>query len=50
MAMDEDFWLFLKQIPEGTPGVRIGRLTMSYLMRKQYGNRPPNPCPCYTPN
>lgn len=43
----EDFLIFVGNLPSGLNGVEVGRLCMSYLMRKQYGMVPPNPCPCY---
>lgn len=38
---------FVKNLPEGIGCAEAGRLCMSFLMRRQYGTSPPNPCPCY---
>ena len=45
----EDFPAFVLTLPRGRSGVEIGRLCMSFLMRKQFGSTPANPCPCYYP-
>lgn len=32
--------------PKLAPG-KIAEVSMSFLMVRQYGRRPPHPCPCY---
>ncbi|MDQ1299969.1 MAG: hypothetical protein QG636_637 [Patescibacteria group bacterium] len=46
--LSQDFQRFVETIERGTPGVRAGRDCMSFLMQRQYGGNPPDPCPCYT--
>jgi len=41
------FFEFVKNLPRGITGAEASRLCMKFLMRKQYGENPPNPCPCY---
>lgn len=36
----------VKQGP-GLSNAELGKRCMRFLMRKQYGIKPPNPCPCY---
>ncbi|HWH16632.1 MAG TPA: hypothetical protein VNU25_03555 [Candidatus Paceibacterota bacterium] len=32
---------------KGVSNAEAGSISMQYLMRKQFGDKPPNPCPCY---
>lgn len=48
--LSQNFPRFVATIERGTPGVRAGRDCMSFLMHRQYGENPPDPCPCYTWN
>lgn len=45
--LSDNFSRFVETIESGTPGVRTGRDCMSFLMHRQFGKAPPNPCPCY---
>lgn len=45
--LTQDFPRFVETIERGTAGVRAGRDCMSFLMHKQYGDNPPDSCPCY---
>ncbi len=38
---------FIVKQRSGLSNAELGKRCMQFLMRKQYGNKPPNPCPCY---
>lgn len=38
---------FIETFEPNTPGVRVGRECMSFLLHQQYKGRPPHSCPCY---
>ena len=43
----QDLLGFLTSLPSGLLPVEISCISMSFLMHKQYGADPPDPCPCY---
>lgn len=45
--LSQNFPRFVATIERGVPGAQVGRECMAFLMRLQYGKKPPNPCPCY---
>lgn len=38
---------FIETFEPNTPGVRVGRECMSFLLHHQYKGRPPRSCSCY---
>ncbi len=37
---------YVKSLPASLGLAEIGKRCMQFLMRRQYGDNPPNPCPC----
>ncbi len=37
----------IRALPYGISNAGASSICMRFLMRKQYGDHPPNPCPCY---